>query len=191
MRVERLNGIPCFSMFEDRELIEYMHSLIPFHHPCCDIHSVCTKKKKSSYKEFTKCTFMHGVPRSQCGSPMREGSISTTRHNKSLQIYELITTTWLLFFSVPLKCSSETGEMVLTRVPACASLRKYIRDKKGAKEAFSHCATLSTSPWNTANAVHMYHYSFVFFFLIPLSSSQNISELENKWYARGKSSEQR
>lgn len=101
MRVEGLNGIPCFSMFKDRELIDYMHSLIPFHHSCCDIYSVCTKKK-SFYKEFTKCTFMHGVPCSQCGSPMREGSISTARHNKSLQIYELITTTWLLFFFLSL-----------------------------------------------------------------------------------------
>lgn len=41
-----LMGFLSFSMFKDRELIEYMHSLIPLHHSCCDIHSVCTKKKK-------------------------------------------------------------------------------------------------------------------------------------------------
>lgn len=130
---------------------------------------------------------MHGAPCLQCGSPMREGSISTARHNKSLQIYELITTTWLLFFSVPLKCSSETGEMVLTRVPACASLRKYIRDKKGAKEALSHCATLSTWLHETLPTWSTCTITACFFFL--LSSSQNVSELENKRHAQGKSSE--
>lgn len=81
--------------------------------------------------------------------------------------------------------------MVLTRVPACASLRKYIRDRKGAKEALSHCATLSTClhetlPTRSTCSITAW---FAFFFLILLSSSQNVSELENKQHARGKSSE--
>lgn len=62
MRAERLNGIPCFSMFKDRELIEYMHSLIPFHLSCCDIHSVRTKKKKVPIKNSQNahlCTGPH------------------------------------------------------------------------------------------------------------------------------------
>lgn len=74
----------------------------------------------------------------------------------------------------------------------CFFKKIHMRQKGSKGGPFPLRHSLHTSPWNTANAVHMHHYSLVYiFFLIPLSSSQNVSELENNRHARGKSSERR
>lgn len=39
-RYSRLNGISLFQQFKDKGMIQYIHSLIPFHSFRCDMHTV-------------------------------------------------------------------------------------------------------------------------------------------------------
>lgn len=126
-------GFPCFGMSKDKGMIQYIHSLIPFSSSCCDMHTVGKTHFLQNPQNAHLC-----VPFYVSTDASHEERLYFSNMAQQKPTNLRINYKNMAAFSVPLKCSSETGETALTRVPVCASFcffKKIHMRQRGTKDS--------------------------------------------------------